>query len=39
MLTREGRVQSPLAHAFQKHFIASLSAMTEHSSLVSMLNA
>jgi DNA-binding transcriptional LysR family regulator len=39
MLTREGRVQSPLAQAFQQHFIASLGAMTEHSSLVSLLKA
>lgn len=38
MLTREGRVQSPLAQAFQHHFIASLYAMTEHSGLVTILN-
>ena len=36
MLRREGRVQSPLALAFQKHFVLALSQMTEQRSILSL---
>lgn len=36
MLRREGRVQSPLARAFQEHFVSAIAAMTEQHSFVSL---
>jgi DNA-binding transcriptional LysR family regulator len=36
LLRREGRVQSPLAHAFQQHFVAAITAMTEQFNIVSI---
>lgn len=36
LLRREGRVQSPLASAFQQHFISAINAMTEQFSIVSI---
>ncbi len=36
ILRREGRVQSPLARAFQEHFISAIAEMTEQHSIVSI---
>ena len=36
MLRREGRVQSPLAHAFQEHFASAITEMTEKYKIVSL---
>jgi DNA-binding transcriptional LysR family regulator len=36
MLLREGRIQSPLTHAFQRHFTDSVKAITEDYAIVSI---
>ena len=39
LLRREGRVQGPLAQAFEKHFIAAVRAMTKQLNIVSVYRA